>query len=853
MPVPPLPHRRSDVRADRYRRRIGLGAIPTGKGVPRGAELQRGRSAAVPRVLASWVAGALGILFSLSSLSAQPPSPIPLPGSVFAGPTQLVNQIDAQESDDHADLSVQFACSMRYLTNAPLNRGQSTTITLRLGPDCGGFNRTVTPEFPLVGGGAQWVRSVRLETVVPGEVTLEFTWTHEFEFVMVPTADDMGLRIRLLGVERKPHVYAAPSDAPEGYAVNLDSSQTKFDPAAVQAAAQLLGAPAYVSETDLEGHHWYRLRVGPFTTRAEAERVLHVALERYPRAWLALNDETADLTAVERAGTAALASSGPVDPTLPDAERKKILADARTAMAQHQYPQAVELLTRLLRQPEYPGRAEAQELIGLVRERAGQLAHAKAEYQEYLRRYPNGAAAARIRARLLALSSATEPLQSGGSFGAPAPTHVWSMAGSAAVTYQYGQNQLSNVPSSSSTALNAALIFGDLLVRERGQRYDLTVRADGGYTANFNPNIASSQDRTTAAYLQVDDRQWGWSARAGRQSLATQGNIGLFDGLYAGFQASSKLVLSAAAGFPVYSSYSNFDTQARFATVAAELGPYRQAFIFDAYLFDQANSGLTERRAVGMQMRYSMSGRSAMLLTDYDIYFRQLNALTLIGNASLWHQWVLGFTVDHRRSPLLLLSNALIGQTAETLPQLQTEFTPSQIQQLAIDRTAQSNTYTLSATHPFGERWQLFGYLSALELGGTPASGGVPATPSTGLDKTVSIEMAGSSLLQPSDLHFFGARFDDSPTTSSVTLSWDARFALHGNFRIGPRLSVERLENTGLGGTQMFYLPELRADWTGRWSLFELIAGYQVEQISAQPTSSETRYLYASATYRVRF
>ena len=88
---------------------------------------------------------------------------------------------------------------------------------------------------------------------------------------------------------------------------------------------------------------------------------------------------------------------------------------------------------------------------------------------------------------------------------------------------------------------------------------------------------------------------------------------------------------------------------------------------------------------------------------------------------------------------------------------------------------------------------------------------------------------------------------------SSVTRSWDARFALRGNFRIGPRLSVERLENTGLGGTQMFYLPELRADWTGRWSLFELIAGYQVEQISAQPTGPETRYLYASATCRVRF
>ena len=38
--------------------------------------------------------------------------------------------------------------------------------------------------------------------------------------------------------------------------------------------------------------------------------------------------------------------------------------------------------------------------------------------------------------------------------------------------------------------------------------------------------------------------------------------------------------------------------------------------------------------------------------------------------------------------------------------------------------------------------------------------------------------MAGSSLLQSSDLHIFGARFDDSPSSRSTTLSWDARFAL---------------------------------------------------------------------------
>ena len=55
-------------------------------------------------------------------------------------------------------------------------------------------------------------------------------------------------------------------------------------------------------------------------------------------------------------------------------------------MSARDYPKALALLTKLQRQPEFPERARAQELLGLARERSGQLAHAKAEYEEYLRR-----------------------------------------------------------------------------------------------------------------------------------------------------------------------------------------------------------------------------------------------------------------------------------------------------------------------------------------------------------------------------------------------------------------------------------------------------------------------------------
>jgi len=768
----------------------------------------------------------------------------------------LVQLIDTDEHEDHADVTVQFACSVRYIANSPFNRGSSTTIRLRLGPDCGNSQSTITPELPLVGGGGRLVTGASLDSVMPGEVRLELSFARELDFVLAPTASGLGLRLRLLGLnKRKGGALLSDVEAPTDYAVNLESSTSPIERAAVEAAAAELQTQAYVSETDIEEEHWYRLRVGPFATRAEAERVLGAAVQHHPQAWLADEDVQTALEPVDRAGIATPMTAGPVDPPLPDAERAQLLRGARAALENHEYPRSIDLLGRLLRQPEYPARAAAQELIGLARERSGQLAQAKAEFTAYLRRYPDGEAAARVRSRLATLAAAGAPPRSTGEFGAARPESSL-VAGAAALTYQYGKDQtLSAGTSTSTTAVDAALVYGDLLLRNHGARYDVTARLDGGYTENIVKTSGGSQDRTTAAYLEVTDRPVGLTGRIGRQSLASQGVIGLFDGLLVGYQVNPSLALSAAAGLPAYTSYSPVSSQQKFATVTAEFGPYREAWIVDSYFYDQVEAGFTDRRAVGMQARYTRAGRTAIMLADYDIAFAQLNSVTLIGNWGPIASWVFGVDADYRRSPQLLLSNALIGQSATTLTALENEVLHATIKQLALDRTATSETFVLSASRPLGERWQLMTDFAAIELGGTPASGGVPATAATGLDKSASVQLSASSLLQASDLHIFGLRYDDSPAARSTTLSWDARFALPGAWRFGPRFSVERLDDPGLGGRQTIYLPQLRGDWTGRRAVFELIGGYQLQQqqLTAPGSSLDQRSLYVSATYRWRF
>jgi hypothetical protein len=812
-------------------------------------------------------AGALlGLLVGSTALAATLPG-LPL------GP--IVQLIDAVEREDHTDISIQFACSVRYMTNVPVSHGASTTITLRLGPDCGTQLGTIPPELPLVGGGGPLINGARVDSVVPGEITLELSFSRALDFFMAPTASGLGLKVRLLNTSpRKAKVFVSDVEAPTGYSVNLDSSQTNVSHDTVAAAADRFQTQAYVSETDVDGQHWYRLRLGPFASKPEAERVLRAAEQSYAHAWLAVNDEQTDLSVIEHAGVQSPATVAPTDPPLPDNERAQLLRHARIAIEKHQYPLAVDALNRLLRQPEYPARAEAQELLGLVRERAGQLAQAKAEYQEYLRRYPDGAAAARIRARLQTLAAAALAPKSMGEYGRTPADH-WTLAGSAAVTYQYGKDQtVSNGTTTTTNSLNAALVYGDLLLRDRGERYDFTARVNAGYTQNIVTTNGGSQDRATAAYGEITDKVFGLTARVGRQSLASQGIVGLFDGLFVGYQVNPLWSVSGAAGLPAYTSYSAVSSRQKFGTLTTEVDPFHHTWVFDAYLFDELDGSLTERRSIGLQTRYTVPGRTLVMLVDYDVAFAQLNSFTVIGNAKLGENWVLGFDADHRRSPLLELSNALIGQSVQDLAALQNvlRFTPSEIRQLALDRTSTSNTVVISASRALGERWQFMADLSALELSGTPATigfgtppaGAVTGTQSTGLDKNASVQLSGISLLQASDLHIFSVRFDDSPVSRGETLSWDARFVVHGAWRLGPRLSVERLTDNTQGSKQMLYLPQVRGDWTNRRSVFEVTAGYQLQNQQALQqqatltglpvtTSVDQRSLYFSAAYRIRF
>lgn len=321
---------------------------------------------------------------------------------------RLVDAVDVNQTDAHIDVVLQFTCGMRYVAHDPSSQGTLLRIRLIPSASCGiQPAATVAPEH--VGAADPTViESVVLEQLFAQELALTIRWRREERFVLAPGADISGLRIRLLRPGRaqaRVFINEDPGSA-ASYAINLDSSLEPHDATALELARERFGIAPYESVAALDGTRWYRLRIGPFSSRAEAERVLATARATYSRAWLAIGDERREGAEEIDAAVAPTRVNAQAAPLTEEA-LQAFMNQARAAMRNKDHAGAINALTRVVEQPEHASRADALELLGLARERSRHLAHAKAEYQEYLRLYPKHPHAARVRERLRALVSAT--------------------------------------------------------------------------------------------------------------------------------------------------------------------------------------------------------------------------------------------------------------------------------------------------------------------------------------------------------------------------------------------------------------------------------------------------------------
>ena len=798
-------------------------------------------------------------------------------------PARLVEVIDIDERENQVDVTLQFSCSLHYAGHTPASEGSEVQLRLRPGRDCGAFaspsgGAELASEIPPVSGPRGILESARLESSLGGEVTLTLTWAKPESFVLAQGASPTGMRIRLIRARAdKPRILVTDrGDTANNFAVNLESQHEPFDAEAVQLAAGRLQTRTFVSEIDAGGEKWYRLRAGPFDQRGVAESVLRAASKNYPRAWLAVGDDSVTTDPNAAVPEPPLPPVEPMgaDPPISQAERTKLLDDAHKALRARHYPEAVELLTKLQRQPEFPERAEVQELLGLARERAGEIAQAKAEYEEYLRRYPKGPAAERVRTRLRILRAATATSRGGGFDGFNGQGRGWNISGG--VTQLYRRDTFdyalagplaANPPA--RVVENAIFSDADVFARRIGERLDFSFRFNGGLEENFlhqhatpagDPR-ADNRIRVTTAFFDLNDKLTGLRARFGRQTATTDGIFGTFNGAMLQYSIVPGWTVRGTVGSPALNAQDNLETHRHFETLALDYGPELGHWSSSFYVTQQTVDGLRDRQAVGTQWQYFVPGRSVVSYVDYDTQYHSLNSAVLLGTLQLPDRWQLTVDLERRNTPLLTTQNALIGQVGiTTVPQLQQMYTQQQIDQLAKDRTPLFSSYIVSALKQLGERFQVMLDLFVSQESATPASGGVEAIPGTngwpmgppGADVAYQVQLFATGLLSNADFHQLALRYDHADTATTTGVDYIARYPLFGSWRIGPRILVQRRVNES-GPVQYFYDPYAHADWQRHGRTVEIEAGTEIGRNPQVMQIGNTRRLFVSIGYRVNF
>jgi tetratricopeptide (TPR) repeat protein len=535
-------------------------------------------------------------------------------------------------------------------------------------------------------------------------------------------------------------------------------------------------------------------------------------------------------TTVEAANPPAKPSREPTRSLPAPEELDKLLGEARTAMQDRDYDAAIRLYTKLLEYPEHTGRPQAQEFLGLARERKGQLAQAKVEYQEYLKRYPDGADVDAVKQRLAAivtLEGASKP----GS-GSPDASR-WQLSGAVSQEYRHDSNTLvSNGVTTDGVGQSALDTNVDLQLSHRGEVYDFRSRVYAGYLHDMTNvgGFGATPLRLPQAYVEVDDTQSHWVSRLGRQSQSTGGVYGSYDGGYFGWLVKPGLRLGVAAGSPIQTYAASWEHQRTFGNLSAEFLSVLPGLDLSTYLFQQNAGGVLDAREVGAEARYYKNGHSLVGQLNYDVSFRVLNSATVLASWALPGRWVFTGIGDHRRSPFAGTYNALIGQPTTSIDSLIQSLGIDAVRALALDRSMTSDTVTAGLQRPIGERLQWGADLSFSRTGGSPASGGVAAVPSSGSAVSLSTQLIGGGWLTDNDMNTVGLAYTTRAGTKVASTYLNARYPLGPSFRIGPRLQVSHTSgsdpNTGTSAGWSAS-PSLLADWRFRRGLVQFESGYE--------------------------
>ncbi len=527
--------------------------------------------------------------------------------------------------------------------------------------------------------------------------------------------------------------------------------------------------------------------------------------------------------------------------------RDKKIEEAKQALLEGKYDYTILLLSQLRKQGTELQKKFAQEYIGVARERKGQRAFARDEYRRFLKEYPDAAEAERVQQRLSAILgldniSKTRVLKKGKS-GRRKKTDGWSNFGSVSGNYRYSATV--DDEGNSRDSLSLLSVDGDISTRMRTEDYELQFRFSGGHYEDLLDDGSATTQRLRYLYFDASTGDDKYQMRLGRQRSRSGGVIGRFDGLLASYQFSKDYSVNIVTGFPVDSSRNtSIDSERDFFGVSVDIKDVWEQYDFNIFAIQQNIGSLTDRQAVGGEARYLSDHSSIFALFDYDIQFKEVNAFVVNGNHRLDNKARVNWSLNIRKSPYISTRNALIGQPADSLQELQLLFlTEDEILDLAVDRTLQSKSASVLYSFPYSEDINLSGSLTWLNLSDAPASGGVPAFTSSGNQFYLDFQATTKSVFFEKDTSFAGIRFSELNTSSIFSIYGNSRIPWKKNITITPRVRIDIRDNSN-GSSQWNLTPTVKIQYQEKFHILFAEAGLIYFQTDFPELDTQTTSIY---------
>jgi tetratricopeptide (TPR) repeat protein len=547
-----------------------------------------------------------------------------------------------------------------------------------------------------------------------------------------------------------------------------------------------------------------------------------------------------------------------------DQAQAQLLATARDAAQREDYETAIAELNKLLNMPPGAFSQDGQELIGFARERLKETKRAQAEYELYLKLYPDGAGAARVKLRLAALSIVeTEQVATADKPRVRKPvTSTW---GGISQYYYGGKSKIrdeftttdpisgaTQIDTQSLSTTDQSSIVTDVNynLRHRRGAWDTRVTLRDTFRHSFIED-QPSRNRLSSAYIDLKHETTRFATRVGRQTATSGGVLGRFDGAVASIGLGTDKVRGGVEVGKLIEPGLGGDKRFYGATMDAD-------HIFDKiglgfFGIQQNASGDLDRRAVGGEFRYFADNRSVFGLVDYDVFFKKLNVASVQGNFGWGRKFSVNFLYDYRRSPSLQMTNALLGQPETNLQQLSQTLTQEQIKEQAIGLTPVARSSSLGVTMTLSPKWQMSADYRLSSVSGTIATATLPASDPTGDIKTLSAQVIGTGIFAPSDVFIVNTNYLTSRAYNAWLLGLSTRVKVGEAWVIEPGIKYY-LQDNAAGSTSRRLSPVGRFAYRRSEHLsFEAEFNLERTRTEADTSSEDLLSLFYYLGYRYDF